>query len=425
MVVDRLFHVIEEGTGSTDLQFEDFIQTNEGETVFIAEYPWLRRVLADNDDINLFLPLANYYYRDLAYHKETGDIWILFEKDQFIGGGWGLIKLEPDNISTFYNDIDAEYGSEILIDSAGLVWIGISDGFLSFNPETEEKITHFSAIPIWYPVDIQLGPDQTIWYYWGHQIFKFDGIDFLVMASYGQSTDHFFSSFTVNEDGLFYAIAKHSSGDDHLLRFSQDFPDGEIMEIPCLPENAEMYDVQFGQHGELWVSCRRSVQLPTETQWGTTQAVYYNGEWICSETTDWLEESYEVEPVIYPHYQEGVYMPIKNYADVENHPVISRHIWLDGISGTAHSEKQDFSMSVFPNPSGGEISVFYNLASTSEVAIKVFDCTGRQIFQQNLAMRLAGNHTETLDLKQMTDGLYVVEVVSQDKRQSQRVVISR
>lgn len=432
IVEDRFFHVIEEGLGSADINFENFTQTNEGEIIFTAEIALLRRVLENNDDINVFLPqvdlIFNFDFRDLAFHKESGDIWVLVESQiSFID--WWLYRISPDNTITTYSEIIpvGESASEMVVDSAGIVWVGVSAGLLSFNPQTNEKTFYdFSEFALVSPPTfMKIMPDQSIWFYVANRIISFDGSEFSLKYDYFED-GQFISNFDVNENGECAAIVRDGifSYESFLVHFTPESPDGEIIEILCLPENAKPWDVQFGQHGELWVSCRRSVQLPTETQWGTTQAVYYNGEWICSETTDWLEESYEVEPVIYPHYQEGVYMPIKNYADVENHPVISRHIWLDGISGVEQPETDGFSMQVFPNPADGAFSVMYSLDETVEVALKVFDCTGRQLFQKALGIRPAGNHTTVVDLKQMPEGLYFVEVVSQERRQSRRLVIN-
>jgi len=82
------------------------------------------------------------------------------------------------------------------------------------------------------------------------------------------------------------------------------------------------------------------------------------------------------------------------------------------------------SLQVGPNPlARGFATMRYSLPQAGVVNLHVFDVTGRSVFAQTLA---AGrNGTATLDLRELTAGVYLVKVVSDNFTASQRLVVQK
>src|SRR5690606_19339353 len=58
--------------------------------------------------------------------------------------------------------------------------------------------------------------------------------------------------------------------------------------------------------------------------------------------------------------------------------------------------------SVYPNPSLGQVSIKWDANISGMADVKVFDLTGRQVFQQNMT----SGQSATLDLSALQSGVY-------------------
>lgn len=77
-----------------------------------------------------------------------------------------------------------------------------------------------------------------------------------------------------------------------------------------------------------------------------------------------------------------------------------------------------------PNPTAGEATISYSLESSSTIAIKVLDITGKVVYTVDEGTVDEGTHTLTLDATNLTSGVYYVSVVS-DKGQVTKKMIKK
>ena len=91
---------------------------------------------------------------------------------------------------------------------------------------------------------------------------------------------------------------------------------------------------------------------------------------------------------------------------------------------TSVNEENNWAgVSVFPNPTNGNINVYLQLKNNDDVAIRVFNTVGQVILTQNINNTLGG--TYNLDLLSQAPGLYFVEVQSGNISRTFKVVLTR
>ncbi|MGB0931562.1 MAG: T9SS type A sorting domain-containing protein, partial [Chitinophagales bacterium] len=75
-----------------------------------------------------------------------------------------------------------------------------------------------------------------------------------------------------------------------------------------------------------------------------------------------------------------------------------------------------------PNPNDGRFQMTFEGEDIGAVDLTIFDATGRSVFAHS-SMKKSVLYQEELDLSDLNSGVYVLEVISGDKRYSQRLVI--
>lgn len=81
-------------------------------------------------------------------------------------------------------------------------------------------------------------------------------------------------------------------------------------------------------------------------------------------------------------------------------------------------------LSISPNPSQGDINVSFALSNTSDIRINVMDMTGKILISSNSSAN-AGRYIQTLNLGNLTAGLYTVQVITNEGNATQRVVVTK
>ena len=80
---------------------------------------------------------------------------------------------------------------------------------------------------------------------------------------------------------------------------------------------------------------------------------------------------------------------------------------------------------IYPNPASHEFEVSYNLLESGPVEIALYDQLGREIERQNLGHQLFGNQTYRFDTRNLSEGIYLVQVKSGLTATTTKLVISR
>ena len=81
-------------------------------------------------------------------------------------------------------------------------------------------------------------------------------------------------------------------------------------------------------------------------------------------------------------------------------------------------------MQLSPNPAQHEVRLAINLANQGEGQVRLIDVQGRTIQSLSLGYLDAGLHQQTLDLSQVTQGIYMVELMLNGQRTVQKLIVS-
>ena len=79
-----------------------------------------------------------------------------------------------------------------------------------------------------------------------------------------------------------------------------------------------------------------------------------------------------------------------------------------GILLNTSTEDLDDEITLYPNPSSGQVNLKYDLTSSTTLHVTVTDLTGKTMFQK--AIQANGSGTSLLDLSQFSNGIYLVKV---------------
>lgn len=84
----------------------------------------------------------------------------------------------------------------------------------------------------------------------------------------------------------------------------------------------------------------------------------------------------------------------------------------------------DNSVSLFPVPAQNNVTVNFNLKDASEVNVRIVDMTGKVVFNQANGFT-AGVNTLNVNVEDLANGIYTVELVSGESVTTKRLVISK
>jgi hypothetical protein len=82
-------------------------------------------------------------------------------------------------------------------------------------------------------------------------------------------------------------------------------------------------------------------------------------------------------------------------------------------------------INIFPNPTNqGFINVEFESDKNQEVVVEVFDMQGKKVAQTNSAIAL-GKETLKIDISNAVSGVYIVNIIIDNKMASERVLVNR
>jgi hypothetical protein len=79
---------------------------------------------------------------------------------------------------------------------------------------------------------------------------------------------------------------------------------------------------------------------------------------------------------------------------------------INGMVDIAHAEQAQEFLLVYPNPSAGNMQVFYSLLSEKPVSVEIYDMLGNKVLTQNAGLRNKGNNTLELQTETLPAGVY-------------------
>ena len=80
---------------------------------------------------------------------------------------------------------------------------------------------------------------------------------------------------------------------------------------------------------------------------------------------------------------------------------------------------------IYPNPFNSTTTINFSLPSQSEVALRVFDLTGREIALLENGRIEAGNHSVVWDAGNFTSGIYVCHLEVNGITKSRKLILTK
>ena len=97
---------------------------------------------------------------------------------------------------------------------------------------------------------------------------------------------------------------------------------------------------------------------------------------------------------------------------------------MDGVVGIDEKSSSIASMNVYPNPSGGMVSIRFEQIVSNKAKLTVVDMLGNVVNMQDLGSLSAGQHDIKID-SNFANGLYVAVLESGESRMQSRFVVSK
>jgi hypothetical protein len=123
-------------------------------------------------------------------------------------------------------------------------------------------------------------------------------------------------------------------------------------------------------------------------------------------------------------------------ADVMNLHLLDGSLYAWNVSTIGHYEYDETSVNVqdwlnnantwevnvYPNPTSTSLNVRFNLPQAEEISIVLVDMQGKLMLEKKLGYKTSGEHQETLDLKDLTQGSYVCRITGKQNSITKQVV---
>lgn len=94
-----------------------------------------------------------------------------------------------------------------------------------------------------------------------------------------------------------------------------------------------------------------------------------------------------------------------------------------GLSLSVSGNDEKTGLSIYPNPSSGELTVAYTLAEQTDITIDLFDNQGRKIKTLFTGTSAAGRQSMVFDTRSWNSGTYILQVHTNAGNRAARIVI--
>jgi len=79
----------------------------------------------------------------------------------------------------------------------------------------------------------------------------------------------------------------------------------------------------------------------------------------------------------------------------------------------------------FPNPAKDEVTISFNLETSGEVDIDIFNLVGTQVYTERLENKAAGLHSKMINTESLKEGIYFLKITSNNSPLTRKLMISR
>lgn len=83
------------------------------------------------------------------------------------------------------------------------------------------------------------------------------------------------------------------------------------------------------------------------------------------------------------------------------------------------------SLTIYPNPANDNVTINFKLNQPSEISLAIVDITGRLVLTRQLGAKKPGTHSVNLNISDLTQSSYLLQVKTKDGNKQGRLIISR
>lgn len=139
--------------------------------------------------------------------------------------------------------------------------------------------------------------------------------------------------------------------------------------------------------------------------------------------TQWRNETVNLNAYV---GQSGVLLRFKATSDYGNNLYLD-NVNITGVSTTTgiHTNQMVNSIKVYPNPLMDNADIEFNLATTANVTIAMYNMLGESVFSNELGEMNSGRHTIKLDAQNLNAGIYFITLNAGSNKITRKVVINK
>ncbi|MBC8047540.1 MAG: T9SS type A sorting domain-containing protein, partial [Fimbriimonadaceae bacterium] len=100
---------------------------------------------------------------------------------------------------------------------------------------------------------------------------------------------------------------------------------------------------------------------------------------------------------------------------------------LNVFAGTVAINDIDFiqSLAIYPNPAQNELNIQMFAGQNADATIQITDITGRVVAEKNSVVVHSGENSIKLDVSDLSNGMYMLNIFSETDKQSMKVIINK
>lgn len=95
----------------------------------------------------------------------------------------------------------------------------------------------------------------------------------------------------------------------------------------------------------------------------------------------------------------------------------SENVYILGTTTSANDVKlAKEAINVYPNPAVNEVNFDYTFKAATEASVRVLDITGREVYTQAFGKQAAGKQTLKVDVSGLQNGMYTIELITDNAK---------
>jgi PKD repeat protein len=99
---------------------------------------------------------------------------------------------------------------------------------------------------------------------------------------------------------------------------------------------------------------------------------------------------------------------------------------INNNQGVAEIKNAIAAMSLYPNPSNGEVNLDFTLNQSSTIVVRIMEISGKKVMvKENNEILNDGNHHVGFDASALTNGIYFVSIHTENGTKTKRLIIAK